>query len=320
MSKSGRVDIRARLRCGNPLEHNNVQDSHADWLIGMREKLLDKLSGAQAGNVLNDSSARSDLEPGVDLAAELKRALDRIKSTATDESGLHVNYAYLRASAAYQEFRTKCSPHLRNFDPAGLASRKESLAFWINLYNVLVVDSVIALGIQKSVIEGRLGLLTFFRCAAYNVGGFRLSLEEIEHGILRGNRGHPIIPGRQIAPRDPRMAWVIWPLEPRIHFALNCASKSCPPIQVYSANHLEVQLELAAKNYVDSYVELLPNKNLLIVPRIFQWYKDDFGMQAGVLSFLIDHLPDDGRRTWLLTNRGRKRIRFAPYDWGINTI
>ena len=265
MSRSAGVNFRARPRYGNPARHNERQGTHINWLIDLREKLLDKLSGVQAGAVLNASAAGSLQGFGTDPAADLKRALDRIKSTVVDNSGVHVDYAALRASAAYQEFRIMCSPRLRSFEPADLASREERLAFWINLYNVLVMDAVIALAIQRSVGEGRLGLLSFFRRAAYNIGGHRISLEEVEHGILRGNRGNPIIPGRQFASQDPRLGWVIWPSEPRIHFALNCASRSCPPIQVYSADHLEAQLDLAARNFVDSNVKINPAKQLLIV-------------------------------------------------------
>lgn len=288
-------------------------------ILKFREKLLDKLSGVGAEDVLNDSSARPVPEPGMDPAADLKRALDRIKSTAVDDSGVHVDYAALRASAAYQEFRTMCSPRLRTFDPARLASREERLAFWINLYNVLVTDAVIALGIQRSVREGRLGLLNFFRRAAYNVGGHRISLDEIEHGILRGNRGNPMIPGRQFAAQDPRLGWVIRLSEPRIHFALNCASKSCPPIQVYAADKLESQLELAVYNFVNETTEINPASQILMLPSIFKWFENDFGGRVGVLTFLIDHLPEDERQAWISQNQNTIRLQYQPFDWGLNS-
>jgi len=319
MSRSAEAQIRARRRSNNPVQHNRVQENYTDWLIGLREKLLDKLGATQAGDVLNVSLAGPVPEPGVDPAADLKRALDSIKIAAVDDSGTHVDYASLRESAAYQEFRSVCSPRLRNFDPAELASREERLAFWINLYNVLVMDAVIALGIQRSVVEGKLGLLSFFRRAAYNVGGHRISLDEIEHGILRENRGNPIIPGRQFASQDPRLGWVIWPSEPRTHFALNCASKSCPPIQVYSAENIESQLKMAARSFVDANVKLDSSKDLFVISSIFRWFKEDFGGQAGVISFLIDHLPDDRRRAWLSKNQDVTQLRYAPYDWRLNT-
>jgi hypothetical protein len=289
-----------------------------DWLIYLREKILDKLSGVQAEAVLNDSAAESAPELRMDPAADLKRALDRIKSIAVDDSGVHLDYGALRTSAAYQEFRTMCSPRLKTFDPSDLASREEQLAFWINLYNAPVMDAVIALGIQRSVREGKFGLLNFFRRAAYNVGGHRTSLDEIEHGILRGNRGNPMIPGREFASQDPRLGWVIWPSEPRIHFALNCASKSCPPIQVYTADKLESQLELAAYNFVNGTTEIRPASQILMLSSIFKWFEDDFGGRVEVLAFLVEHLPEDERRAWISQNQNILRFQYEPFDWGLN--
>lgn len=317
MSRPAGAQNRGRLRSSNPVRHDRVEKSHVGWLIILREKLLDRLSGIQAGDVLNVSTAGSVPVSGTDPAAELKSALDRIRSAAIDETGAHVDYALLRGSAAYHEFRRICSPRLRTFDPAELASREERLAFWINLYNALVMDAVIAFGVRGSVGEGRIGLLTFFRRAAYNVGGLRVSLDDLEHGILRANRGHPILPGRHFATKDPRLAWIL-ALDPRVHFALNCASKSCPPIQVYSAEHIEAQLVMAARNFVDANVKLDSSKRLLTVSSIFRWYKNDFGGQAGVFSFLIDHLPADRRRAWLSKNQDAVQLRYEPYDWSLN--
>ena len=319
MSKATQDPILARIKPSNPVQHNEGKVGHIDWWLGLRDKLLNGLSGIKSDNVLNVETAAGIPESGMDPAADLKRILDSIKIAAIDDRGAHVDYAALRESTSYQDYRRTDSPRLKGFDPAGLGSRYEQLAFWINLYNALVMDAIIALGIQRNVTEGRLGLLTFFRRAAYDVGGFRISLEEIEHGVLRGNKGNPYIPGRQFTSRDPRLGWVIWPPEPRIHFALNCASRSCPPIQVYSAEHLEAQLDMAARNFVDANVRLDQNKQSLTVSSIFQWFKGDFGGQAGVVSFLINYLPRDRRQEWLTTHQDEIQLRYEPYNWGLNT-
>jgi len=316
MSRSTRVQFHAPQRSGNPVQHYDRQGRHLDWLIDLREKLLNGLSGIKSGDVLNVIPAGSLPEIGGDLAADLKRALDRIKSAAIDESGAHVDYATLRASAAYQEFRRVCSPHLRTFDPAEMTYAGQ-MAFWINLYNALVMDAVIAFNVHHSVGEGRLGRLTFFRRAAYNVAGLRVSLDDIEHGILRDSRGHPFLPGPHFTSKDARLTWVL-PLDPRVHFALNCASRSCPPIQVYSAENLEAQLDMAARNFVDANIKLDLSQEVLIVSSIFRWYQGDFGGQIGVVSFLIDHLPSDVHRDWLLKNKDAGRLRYKPYDWNLN--
>jgi len=174
------------------------------------------------------------------------------------------------------------------------------------------------LGVQHSVTESRLGIMSFFRRAAYNVAGYRVSADDIEHGILRSNKGHPYLSGAHFAQEDARQEWVISPLDVRIHFALNCASRSCPPIQTYSADQLEPQLELAAKNFVNNHVEIDPARHSMTTSAIFRWYQGDFGGRNGVLSFIADHLPEDGRREWLADNQKNARLRYDPYDWGLN--
>jgi hypothetical protein len=253
--------------------------------------------------------------PPSDLSAKLKQAMDRLKGVAMDVSGGKVDYAKLRASPAYEEYRQKCSALLQEYQPENLPTISAKRAFWINLYNALLIDAVIALDVQESVTEGKLGILTFFRRAVYQVGGKRISLEDIEQGILRGNRGHSLLPEPQFASDDPRIAWCL-PLDPRIYFALNCGSRSCPPIQVYSPGSLKAQLDQSTRNFVDANVKLDVKKRLLVLSRIFQWFKGDFGGQSGVVSFVIDHLPLDERRAWLSNYRDQVRLRYTPYDWG----
>jgi hypothetical protein len=68
--------------------------------------------------------------------------------------------------------------------------------------------------------------MSFFRWAAYNVCGYQVSVDDIKHGILRSNKGHPYFPGANFTQDDPRQKWIISPLDVRIHYALNCASRS----------------------------------------------------------------------------------------------
>ncbi len=198
-------------------------------------------------------------------------------------------------------------------------TREERLAFWINVYNALVIDAVIAFGVEESVTEGVAGVVRFFRCAAYNVGGQRFSAEDIEHGVLRANHGHPYVPGPQFSSSDPRAPWVVSPLDPRIHFALNCASRSCPPIGVYDAENIDAQLDLATANFVNAEVEIDPEAGELRLSRIFQWYTGDFGGRAGVIDFLLAHLPADEKREWLASHRQDVALSYQPYDWTLNT-
>ena len=289
-----------------------------DSLIQARNGFLDRVTGVKPDQVLNAAPYQPSQTESIDLAAKLKMAMDEFKIAAMDEDGYQVNYARLRESKVYAEYRDFCAPRLRFFDPSALSGRDESLAFWINLYNALVLDGIINFSVQNSVTEGHLGLLAFFRKAAYEVGGLPVNLEDIEHGILRANRGHPYIPGPQFASNDPRLDWVISTPDVRIHFALNCASRSCPPIRAYTAEGINTQLDLAGRGFVDTNVRIDQDKSELHTSAIFNWYKIDFGGKEGVIDFIIKHLPDDERRTWIQDNQGALKLRYDPYNWGLN--
>jgi hypothetical protein len=292
-------------------------------LINLREAAIGLALGRQTRDVLNLSpnGAPATNQPALDgpaLAAALKAAVNGFKATAMDDAGLTVDYGQLRETSAYADYWATLTPQLQAYNPAGLVTRDERLAFWINLYNALVIDAVIAYEVRTSVASQWAGL-GFFRTAAYAVGGRRCALEDIEHGILRANRGNPFLPGPQFAPGDPRLAWVVDQPDPRIHFALNCASRSCPPIGVYSAERIDDQLELATRSFVDADVAIDPERGEVRLSRIFSWYGDDFGGPAGIVALLRRTLPADERRAWL-SQTGRGRLVYRDYDWRLNGV
>jgi hypothetical protein len=291
----------------------------ADGLISLREMILNQLSGVSQSLVINNQVALEPLSPSADLATRLKSTLTELTGSVLDASGTAVDYAALRDSEVYADYRQECLAALRQFDPHWLPSLEAARAFWINLYNALVLDAIICFGIQKSVTEGFLGTLFFFRRAAYLVGGQRVSLEDIEHGILRGNRGNPYVPGVHFTSNDPRLAWSL-PLDPRIHFALNCGGRSCPPIRAYEVEKLDQQLDLAARGFIDTTVEVRPERKEVVLSPIFHWYAADFGGRKRIIRFLIDHLPDDKRRRALLSKGNKFRFAYTSYDWRLNIL
>lgn len=309
------------METAKPVPSNNPNSSfwnRGRW-IRIRDAAINRLLAIDTAAVLNpaqSSPAPEELDAAYP-ARELIRAANRFKAQAMDSSGRHVDYTKLAGSEAYRAFKSEQTAQLRNFDPDTLDSRERKLPFWINLYNVLVIDGVISYGIEESVTE-KLGLLRFFRQASYIVGGQRVTPEDIEHGILRANRGNPGIPGPHFPPDDPRLAWALDEVDPRIHFALNCASRSCPPVGVYSPDLIDAQLNLAAGNFIRHETTILPEKGELRVSRIFNWYGSDFGARDGVLRTLLAHLAAGERRDWLEANQGRVRIRFEKYDWRLN--
>ncbi len=208
---------------------------------------------------------------------------------------------------------------LKALDPDCLAQPSPNLAFWINLYNVLILDAVLTFQVTRSVIGLSQGLLRFFEKAAYVIGNQRLSANDIEHGVLRQNRGHFLSRRVQFADDDPRRAWVMHPMDPRIHFALHCASRSCPPIRVYECTHLSDQLDLATRAFVQAETHVDPVRRTLEVSTLFKWYRVDFADTGGVVPFALSYLDaTDPRRLWLQDHRTDVRIRYRKYNWDLN--
>lgn len=315
--------VRAESEAGSTISEPIIsrRSSWTDRLVEGRESFLDLITGTQSQMVLNaggheqPSLAAAD----TDISADLKRFMDMVKIEAIDAQGYTVDYKQLKGSPTYLEYRQSCSPRLKNFDPGVLVTREEKIAFWINLYNALIIDGVIAGEISKSIGPNSLALIGFFRKTAYDVAELRFNADDIEHGILRGNRGHPMIPGPQFASQDRCLSWVIDPLDVRIHFALNCASRSCPPIQVYSAEKIEAQLDMAARNFVDADLQIDQERSTAHISAIYNWFAGDFGGRHGVIEFLIKNLEAGERKEWLEEYRNSVKFHYKTYDWGLNS-
>jgi hypothetical protein len=229
-----------------------------------------------------------------------------------------VDYTKLEHSNMYQEYRNLAA-QLATFDPATLQTDAEKIAFWINIYNVMVVDAIIHYDIDQSVQE----VSGFFERVIYNVGGYRFSLDDIEHGILRANAGHPFIPGEHFTSTDPRRQFIVSKLDNRIHFALVCGAESCPPVNFYDADKLDFQLDLAAANFLNSSeVEISPGR--VALSKILQWYSGDFGCGVAVrfglgdktplLKWIAPYIQDEAKRDQLFQGR----VVFKQYNWGLN--
>lgn len=251
---------------------------------------------------------------GPAIAAELQADMQAMVGGVSAAHG-GVDYGTLRSGDAYADFRA-CTAGLIGFDPAALRTREERLAFWINLYNALMIDAVLTFGVENSVRDDT----GFFRRAAYTIGGRRYSADDIEHGILRANRRHfhPAIPFPQLAPDDPRLAHSLDVLDPRIHCALVCASRSCPPVRVYEAARIDQQLDLASASFVNGGAVSVDAYGRVMLSMIFKWYEGDFGGRMGVVEFLLRHL-DEGEEREALSS-GEVRIGCQHYDWTLNGL
>ena len=186
--------------------------------------------------------------------------------------------------------------YLQSVDPAAL-SRDEQFAYWINLYNAKTVEIVAAHYPVRSIRDIRLsGVFVSgpWREKVVKVSGVRLSLDNIEHGILRP----------------------IW-RDPRIHYAANCASVGCPNLlpRAYSGASLEHMLDEAARAYINSPRGVRFNGSRVVVSSLYDWYAADFG---GSVESVLAHLRNYAEPA--LAKRISRVTGFAGYDynWNLN--
>lgn len=123
---------------------------------------------------------------------------------------------------------------------------------------------------------------------------------------------------------DPRMKIILPEVEPRIHFALNCGAKSCPPIKTFSGDQVQSQLNLAANAYLENDDALIVDveNNAVKLSKLFQWYEVDFGSsKLEVVEWVRDHLaePDKKKQVEDLLARGDFSVSYLHYDWGNNS-
>jgi hypothetical protein len=219
---------------------------------------------------------------------------DQVLKTYVDDKGL-VDYNGIAKDPAFRAYMES----LETAQPETL-SHDGQLAFWINAYNAVTIDKVIKWKPKKSVRETFVpGVWTstqFFTTRDNIVAGKRLSQDDIENDILR----------KQFK-------------DPRIHFAIVCASSSCPPLPrfAYSAENVQTQLQEETRKYLNSArgTRIDSADNTLYLSKLFDWYKGDFESKSGsVLNFIKPYLDE---KTLAFLNSGPK-IAYLDYDWALN--
>ena len=258
--------------------------------------------------ILNPEAAAATGGPAA-VAEGLQRGMLGAIGSHTRADG-RLDYAALRASPGWAEAAARAGA-LRSLSLGDLTGRQPRLAFWINVYNAMVFHGIVAMGIRRTVREMR----GFFARVAYRVGGFTLTADDVEHGILRGNAAHGFLRRRPFGGRDPRLALAVHPVDPRIHFAITCGAQSCPPVGVYRAAALDQQLDLAARNFLNQEVAV-DARGCVTCSRILEWYAADFEA-AGGLGALLSRYLDAGAVRDAVAARPRPCDAFRPYDWSL---
>jgi hypothetical protein len=225
-----------------------------------------------------------------DLYGEL---LVRHTRETRDAAGVRVDYA---AVAKDPDWRRLVDALAAAPPPAESASRADRLAYWINAYNVLAIDLVARRQPVASIRDIGSLLRPVWKRTAGTLGGRAVTLDEIEHAILR-------------------------PLgEPRIHVAIVCASTSCPSLarEPFRAARIEAQLDAAARAFVGNREKgVRVEAGGVRLSTIFEWFAADFAAGGGVLAFVRRYA--DAELAAALDALGPDpRIDFLDYDWSLN--
>jgi len=158
-------------------------------------------------------------------------------------------------------------------------------AFWINIYNA---------GFQILRKHKHLEQPKIYTAKQIIIAEHHLSLDAIEHGILRRYRykySLGYLPNPFLASQIKK--WAVTTMDFRIHFALNCGAKSCPPIAFYSVDKLEAQLELAAISFIREETIIDKQMRKAHVSRLFLWFLNDFRGAKGTREILRRYLGQD---------------------------
>lgn len=222
------------------------------------------------------------------------------------------DYARFAESPEYAELRVAARA-LADFDCAALRIGLR-LAFWLNVYNALVLHAVVA----RRALRGVRTVGDFFTASQYMVGGHVFSLDEIEHGLLRMNAARIVFGAKPLRREGPRYALAPYMFDERVHFAMYSACRSSPALAYYPAAELAELLERATCRHLAAHVRLAPGGNALIVPRMFDWYAADFGGRRGVLEFILSRTEDEAVAAAAERYGLGLRLRYADFDWSLN--
>jgi len=223
--------------------------------------------------------------------------LDKYLDTST-ASGVNL-FGYDDVSRADKKNLKSYLKRLSAIDPRTL-NKAEQFSYWVNLYNALTIDVVLDAYPVESIKDIRF-LSSLFGPWDKNlikIAGNKLSLNDIEHGILRP----------------------IWQ-DPRIHFAVNCASIGCPNLQAkaFTAKNADELLENAASEFINHRRGVELSQRGVTLSSIFDWYGSDFGEnQSELLEYIADYYVGDQPSEGNIEHLESVENLSFQYDWQLN--
>ncbi|MGI9273415.1 MAG: DUF547 domain-containing protein [Endozoicomonas sp.] len=261
---------------------------------------------------MNQGGWVSRFHQGKDMAFELESTLSQLTSMFYDTTGNLFDYQGCKDSDTYGSLQI-LTRSLSEFDPGQLRSMEARKAFWLNLYNTLVLHLVMAEDVVRSIRDRK----DFFTGFHYQLKDHAYSLDEIEHGILRANSpgyGRLTRPFKRSHPAYPQ---TLSGLDPRIHMALFCACPSSARLRIYDPQTVHDQLNEECRHFLHQHVHA--DDSGLKLPMLFHWYRKDFGDLGGMLDFLVRHHPDKEIVHFIKSVGKNLKFSWHEFDWTLNT-
>ncbi|XP_020262235.1 uncharacterized protein LOC109838185, partial [Asparagus officinalis] len=261
----------------------------------------------------NDDEPKSVSVVGQRLA-KLMSAL--LEAYASDDRR-HLDYPRIAASEEFRRY-VNLVQDLQRVDIFTL-SVDETMAFFLNLYNAMVIHAVSRVERKPGVIDRR----AFFNEFQYIVGGYPYSLSTIKNGILRSNRRQPYSFVKPFSANDKRLEVALPKLNPLIHFGLCNGTRSCPAVRFFTAQGVETELRYSAREFFSNGgIDVDLSKRTVYLSKIMKWYDVDFGQEKEkMLKWILNYLDATkaGLLTHLLDDGGPVVIAYQKFDWSLNS-
>ncbi|GJN29240.1 hypothetical protein PR202_gb17442 [Eleusine coracana subsp. coracana] len=254
-------------------------------------------------------------KPIVEVASRLRLLSYAIFEAYVSEDGKHVDYRSIQGCEEFKRY-IRTIEELQRVETDEL-SREEKLAFFINLYNMMVIHALVTCGHPAGPLDRR----KFFGDFKYVIGGCSYSLSAIQNGILRGNQRPPYNLAKPFGQKDQRSKVALPYPEPLVHFALVCGTKSGPALRCYSPGNIDKELMEAARGFLRNGGLIVdPEAKVASVSKILRWYSTDFGKnEMEVLKHASNYLePSQSEQLLELLASTQLRVVYQPYDWSIN--
>ncbi|KAL2906953.1 Inclusion body clearance protein IML2 [Bienertia sinuspersici] len=259
-----------------------------------------------------------DTEPesALRIGERLMKIMSAILESYASEDMYRLDYLAISNSEEFRRY-VNMIQSLQRVDLFAL-SPDEKLAFFLNLYNAMVIHAVIRRGYPEGLIN-RKSFVTDFQ---YLVGGNPYSLNTIRNGILRGNQRAPYALVKPFTSGDNRLQIALSKVNPLIHFGLCDGSKSSPRVRFFSPQNVQAELRAAAREFFrNNTVEVDLSNRTVYLTCLMKWYSVDFGNEKDNLKWIMSYLDADkaGLLTHLIDDGGVINVVYQDYDWSINS-